>query len=84
DHKQMSPQAQHMSMSSAAGTVPDYSQYRYTSSQGYDSGIPQAILGANSVSGGVEYYHPQNDAYISQDYSMSGRGNDQFLRELRE
>ncbi|KFH65432.1 hypothetical protein MVEG_08910 [Podila verticillata NRRL 6337] len=85
DHLQVSPQAQHVSMSSAAGTVPDYSQYRYTSSaQGYDSGIPQAVLGGNGVSGGGEYYHPQNEAYISQDYSTNGRFNDQFLRELRE
>ncbi|KAG0038254.1 hypothetical protein BGZ82_000698 [Podila clonocystis] len=85
DHQQISPQAQHMSMSSAAGTVPDYSQYRYTSSaQGYDSGIPQAVLGGNTVSGGVDYYHPQSEAYISQDYSMAGHANDQFLRELRE
>ncbi|KAG0032687.1 hypothetical protein BGZ81_010298 [Podila clonocystis] len=91
DHQQVSPQAQHMtqaqhmSMSSAAGTVPDYSQYRYTSSaQGYDSGIPQTVLGGNTVSGGVDYYHPQSEAYISQDYSMTGHANDQFLRELRE
>ncbi|KAG0084962.1 hypothetical protein BGZ92_009416 [Podila epicladia] len=85
DHQQVSPQAQHISMSSTAGTVPDYSQYRYTSSaQGYDSGIPQAVLGGSTVSGGVDYYHPQNEAYISQDYSTNGRANDQFLRELRE
>ncbi|KAG0351536.1 hypothetical protein BG005_008960 [Podila minutissima] len=85
DYQQVSPQAQHISMSSTTGTVPDYSQYRYTSSaQGYDSGIPQAVLGGNTVSGGVDYYHPQNEAYISQDYSTNGRVNDQFLRELRE
>ncbi|KAF9299818.1 hypothetical protein BGZ74_008607 [Mortierella antarctica] len=85
DYQQVSPQAQHISMSSTTGTVPDYSQYRYTSSaQGYDSGIPQAVLGGNTVSGGVDYYHPQNEAYISQDYSTNGRANDQFLRELRE
>ncbi|KAG0011271.1 hypothetical protein BGZ81_002284 [Podila clonocystis] len=70
-----------MSMSSAAGSVTDYGQYRYppsTTSMGYD---PAAVAhsmtahGGGSPNGGHHLH-----GYGSQDYSQ----NDQFLRELRE
>lgn len=91
-----SPNHQHISMTSAAPasiTVPDYSQYRYAT--GYESGIPESILGNG---GGYQHgggYQERN----SQPYSMfennhayhpdgsvssNGRSTGQFLRELRE
>ncbi|KAK3844632.1 MAG: hypothetical protein J3R72DRAFT_437621 [Linnemannia gamsii] len=93
-----SPNHQHMSMSSAvtaATTVPDYSQYRYAT--GYESGIPESILG-NGQGGHHTGYGQQQQQY-EQPYSMfgensvyhpegsvssNGRSTGHFLRELRE
>ncbi|KAG0346050.1 hypothetical protein BG004_002563 [Podila humilis] len=56
-HQQVSPHAQHISVTSAGGggtgTVPDYSQYRYAGvnsmTQGYDTGIAQAVLNGGNT-----------------------------------
>lgn len=91
-----SPNHQHMSMSSAvtaSTTVPDYSQYRYAT--GYESGIPESILGNGGgyhPSGGyqerneVPYSMFENNQPFQPEGSVSsnGRSTGQFLRELRE
>ncbi|KAG0327736.1 hypothetical protein BG000_000817 [Podila horticola] len=69
-----------MSMSSAAGSVTDYGQYRYppsTSSIGYD---PAVVAHSMTAHGGSPSSGHHLHGYGSQDYSQ----NDQFLRELRE
>ena len=85
-----SPNHQHVSMSStvtASTTVPDYSQYRYASA-GYESGIPDTILGNQN---GYHQQHEQpylmfeNQAYHPEgSVSSNGRSTGHFLRELRE
>ncbi|KAF9099509.1 hypothetical protein BGX23_001654 [Mortierella sp. AD031] len=85
-----SPNHQHMNMSSAATTVPDYSQYRYAT--GYESGIPESVLGNGGGGGGGHGYHYEqpymmfdNQAYQPDStVSSNGRSQGQFLRELRE
>ncbi|KAG0085390.1 hypothetical protein BGZ92_009029 [Podila epicladia] len=70
-----------MSMSSAAGSVTDYGQYRYplsTSSIGYDPAVVAHSMAAHG--GGSPNNGNHLHGYGSQDYSQ----NDQFLRELRE
>lgn len=70
-----------MSMSSAAGSVTDYGQYRYppsTSSIGYDPAVVAHSMAAHG--GGSPNNGHHLHGYGSQDYSQ----NDQFLRELRE
>ncbi|KAG0368664.1 hypothetical protein BGZ54_001475 [Gamsiella multidivaricata] len=82
-----STQSQHMSLSSTA-TVPDYGQYRYVQSgaqgpmmsSGYDSGVPDAILGQNSgthLSYGSDEYGGQSNLFLrellgSEDLAGSG------------
>ncbi|KAF9206613.1 hypothetical protein BGZ59_011597 [Podila verticillata] len=71
----------HMSMSSAAGSVTDYGQYRYppsTSSVGYDPNVVAHSMAAHGGGSPGSGHHLHG--YGSQDYSQ----NDQFLRELRE
>ncbi|KAF9120178.1 hypothetical protein BGW39_011601 [Mortierella sp. 14UC] len=93
-----SPSHQHLSTASAVAastTVPDYSQYRYAT--GYESGIPESILGngggPHNGGGGYGqqlYQQPysmfgENSVYHPEgSVSSNGRSTGQFLRELGE